>query len=90
MIFNTVADAAVRVVLDVVCGTQEAKHGLGWAAGERNVILYSDNGRIVGRDHEWVRDTLSVTVAMFQRMVLKMNIEKLKTIVCMPGYIWGK
>ena len=33
MIFNIVVDAAVREVLYVVCGPQEAEHGLGWAAG---------------------------------------------------------
>ena len=39
MIFNIVVDAVVRAVLDVVCGPQEALHGLGWAAGERNVVF---------------------------------------------------
>ena len=33
IIFNIVVDAVVRAVLDVVCGTQEDQHGLGWAAG---------------------------------------------------------
>ena len=51
MIFNTVVDAVVRAVLDVVCEPQEAEHGLVWATGERNVIFYTDDGRIAGRDH---------------------------------------
>ena len=38
-IFNIMVDAVVQAVLDVVCGPQEAHHGLGWAAGERNVLL---------------------------------------------------
>ena len=51
MIFNIVVDAVVRAVLDMVCGPQEAQHGLGWAAGERNLIFYADSGRIAGKDH---------------------------------------
>ena len=58
----------VRAVLDEVCGTQEAQHGSGWAAGERNVIFYADDGRIAGRDHKWVHYVLTVTVAMFCSM----------------------
>ena len=52
IIFNIVVDAVVRVVIDVVCGPQEAQHGLGLVAGERNLIFYSEDGRIAGRCHE--------------------------------------
>ena len=65
MIFNIVVDAVSRAVLEVVCGPQEARHGMGWAAGERNLILYADVGRIVGRDHIWLKEALTVTVAIF-------------------------
>ena len=71
MIFNIVVDAVVQVVLDVVYGPQEAQHDLSWAAGEWNLILYVDYGRIAGRYHMWVRDALLVTVEMFFRMGLK-------------------
>ena len=52
MIFNTVVDVVARAALDVVCGTQEEQHRLGWASGEKNLVFYADNGRIAGRDHE--------------------------------------
>ena len=32
MIFNIVVDAVLRAVLEVVCGPQEARHRMGWAA----------------------------------------------------------
>ena len=83
-------DAVVRTVLDVVYGHQESQHGLGWAAGERNTIVYADDGRIAGQDHEWVQDALSVTVAMFCKMGLKKTLEKTRDMVCMPCFIWGK
>ena len=48
MIFDIVMDVVVRAVIDVICGPQEAQHGLGWVAGERDLIFYADNNRIAG------------------------------------------
>ena len=63
---------------------------MGWAAGERNLVFYADDGRILGQDHEWVQDALSITVAMFCRMGLETNLENTKAMVCTPGFVWGK
>ena len=49
MIFNIVVDVVVTAVLEVVCGPQEARHGMGWAEEERNLALYTDDGRILER-----------------------------------------
>ena len=65
MIFNIVLDAVVREVLEEVCSPQDSQHGMVWAAGERNLVFYAYDGRIAGRDHEWVQDALTVTVAIF-------------------------
>ena len=35
MILNIVFNVVFRVVLEEVCGPQEAHHGMGWAAGGR-------------------------------------------------------
>ena len=70
MIFNILVDVVVQAVLEVVCSPQEAKYGMGWAAGEMNLVLYVDDGRIKGRYHEWVQDVLIVTVDMLRRMGL--------------------
>ena len=61
-----------------------------WAAGERNLVLYADDRRVVGRDHIWAQDALMVAVVMFRRVGLETNLEKTKALVCTPGYIWGK
>ena len=90
MIFNIVVDAVVREVLEEVCSPQEVQNGMGWAAGERNLVFYVDDGRIVGQYHEWVQDALTMTVAMFLRMGLETNLEKTKAMVCTPGLIWVK
>ena len=65
MIFNIVVEVVVRAMLEVVCGPQEARHGMGWEAGERSLIFYAGDRRIGGRDHIWVQDALTVSVAMF-------------------------
>ena len=52
----------------MVCGPQEAQLGLGWVAGEQNLVFYANDGSIAGQYHEWVQDALSVTVAMFLSM----------------------
>ena len=46
IIFNILVDATVREILLEVCGPQEAEHGLVWAARERDLFFYADDGRI--------------------------------------------
>ena len=65
MIFNIVVGAVVQAVLEEICSLQEAQHRMGWAAVERNLVFYADNGKIAGWDHEWVQYTLMGAVAMF-------------------------
>ena len=80
-------NALVRSVLDVVYGPQEAHHGLILEDGEINLVFYTNYGRILGRDHEWVQDVLTVTVAMFRRMRLETNLEKTKSMVFMSSFV---
>ena len=61
IIFNIVVDAVVRATLELFCVPKEAWHGMGWAAGEHNLIFYTDDGRIDGRDHIWVKEALKVS-----------------------------
>ena len=89
MIFNIMVDAVVWAMLDVVYSQQESQHDMGCAAGERILVFYADDGRIVGRYHEWIQDALTVTVVMFSRMGLDANLKKTKVMVCTPGFIWG-
>ena len=48
-----------------LCGTgttSEARNGMGWAAGDRNLVFYMNDRRIAGGDHIWFHDSLVVTV----------------------------
>ena len=88
MIFNISVDAVVRAVIDVVCVPQEAQHRFVWVAGKRNLVFYTEDGSIA--DYKWVQDALIMTVAMFLRMGLDANLDKTKSIVFTPGFIYGK
>ena len=90
MIFNIVVDVLVQAFLEEVCRPQEAQHGMGWEVGASNIVFWVEDGRIAGRDHEWVQNALTVTVEMFRRMELETNMEKTKVMVCTPGFIWGE
>ena len=81
-------DAVVRAVLEEVCSLQAAQHGMGWEAWAMNLVFYVDDGRIEGRDHEWVQDALTVMVAMFWRMGLGAKLYRTKVMMCTPGFIW--
>ena len=78
MIFNIVVNEVVQAVLEELCIPQEAQHGMGWAAGERNIVFYVDDRRIASQDREWVQDALMVTVAMFRQMGMDKNLKKLR------------
>ena len=65
MIFNIMVDAVTRATLEVVYGPQEARHGMGWSTGECNLLFYVYDGGVGGRDHIWVQDDLTVSVAIF-------------------------
>ena len=90
MILNIMVDLVVRAVLDVVYRPQEDHHVLEWVAGKQNIIFYANDGRIAGRDHVWFQDAMLVMVAIFRRIGLETNLENTKTMVCTPGFIWGK
>ena len=60
-----------------------------WAARDKKLVFYANDGRIVGQYHKWVQYVLTVTVAMFFRMGLKTNLENIKSMVCKPSFIWG-
>ena len=63
-VLNVMVDAAVGEFLLEFCGPQEAQHGVVWATGEPNIVLYADCDRIVGRNPIWVQTMLTEVVRM--------------------------
>ena len=50
-------------------------------------LFYADNGLIVSRNPEWLQMALDRLVSFFERIGLKTNTRKTKTMACVPGYI---
>ena len=84
-IFNIVVDAVVRAVLLEVCGPQELHHRFGWARGEHNIVLYTNDSQIAGRNTIWVQMILTAMGRVLKRVVTQKNLGKTKAMVC----TWG-
>ena len=55
---------------------------------ERTRVFYAYDRRVLGQDHDWVKYALAVTVYMLYMMVLESNLNKTKSMVCTPIFIW--
>ena len=62
---------------------------MGWAMGEHYIVVYSNDGLIMGRNPMWVQGTLTTTIWMFYRSILYTNLGKTKSMTCTPGFVWG-
>ena len=89
-LFNIIADAVVRAILQEICGPQEAQHGFGWSAGEHNIYVYADDGQIAGRDPIRVQTALMKMGGMFERVGLHTNLNNINAMICTMGFIWGQ
>ena len=63
---------------------------MGWAMGEHDIVVYSYNGLIMGRNQIWVQGTLTTPIWMFYCLRLYTNLEKTKSMTCTPGSTWGQ
>ena len=79
-----------RAALQEVFGPQEAQHGFVWEAGEHNICFYADDGHISGQYSIWVQTTRTAMIRIFKRIGLQTNLGRTKSIICTPGFIWGK
>ena len=61
-IFNIMVNALVRSTLLEVCVPQEAYHGMGWEAGDQDIVFYADGGRITVIKPIWVQGILTTLV----------------------------
>ena len=61
---------------------------LGWSAGEHNICLYADDGRIAGQDPFWVQTAQIKMVRVFKNVGLQTNLGKIKAMTFTLGFIW--
>jgi Reverse transcriptase (RNA-dependent DNA polymerase) len=86
-IFNIATDAVVRYCLSLVLDDGSEYGGLGRTVREQLVLFCADDGLIASRNHEWLQMALARLCELFERVGLRTNVQKTKTMTCTPGYI---
>jgi hypothetical protein len=86
-IFNVVVDAVVREWLRQSLGEEAARHGLGDLVKTKMVAFYADDGVLSARCPEWLQESFSILVGLFERVGLCTNAQKTKVMTCVPGKI---
>jgi hypothetical protein len=89
-IFNIVVDAIVRHWLTLVLDDGSEVNGFGRMVREQLVLFYADDGLLAARNHLWLQMALSRLCELFERVGLRTNVQKTKTMTCTPGYISGQ
>ena len=64
-----------------------AQEGLRWRVSGRQVLFYADDGYLGSTDREWLQAALDALIPLFERVGLKTNVAKTKSMVCFPGTI---
>jgi hypothetical protein len=86
-IFNVVVDAVVREWLRQSLGEEAARHGLGDLVKTIMVAFYADDGVLSARCPEWLQESFTTLVGLFERVGLRTNSQKTKVMTCVPGRI---
>ena len=86
-IFNTMVDAIVREWLRRIVGSGAMTVGVGEEIRQFLAAFYADNGLVQSRDPVRLQASLDTLVALFERVGLRTNVSKTKTMVCIPGHI---
>ena len=86
-IFNVVVDAVVREWLRQSLGEEAARHGLGDLVATIMVAFYADDGVLSARCPEWLQESFTTLVGLFECVGLRTNAQKTKVMTCIPGRI---
>ncbi|KAL3769483.1 hypothetical protein ACHAWU_008892 [Discostella pseudostelligera] len=87
-IFNVVVDAVVREWLRQTLGVEVARQGLGDLARTILVAFYADDGVLLARCPEWLQNSFTILVGLFERVGLRTtSAQKTNAMTCIPGRI---
>jgi hypothetical protein len=89
-IFNIVVDAIVRHWLIFVLDDGSGVNGFGRTVREELMLFYANDGLLAAHNHLWLQMALSRLCELFERVGLRTNVQKTKTMTCTPGYISGQ
>ena len=86
-IFDTMVDAIVREWLRRTIGDGAMAAGIGEEIRSFLAAFYADDGLIQSRDPARLQTSLDTLVSLFERVSLRTNTSKTKTMVWVPGRI---
>ncbi len=86
-ICNVVVDAVVREWLCQSLGKEAARHGLGDLVKTIMVAFYADDGVLSARCPEWLQESFTIPVGLFECVGLCTNAQKKKVMTCILGRI---
>ncbi len=86
-IFNVVVNAVVQEWLRQSLGKEAARHGLGDLAKAKMVAFYADDGVLLARCLEWLQESFSILVGLFECICLCTNAQKTKVMTGILGKI---
>ena len=83
-------DAVVRERLRRALGEEAAKDGVAQMAARFIALFFVDDGFIASCDPVLLQKCLDILVAVFERVGLYTNVQKTKSMTCLPGKIRGR
>jgi hypothetical protein len=86
LMFNVCVDAVIREWLCWMLG-KEAAQGRFEEASREIVAFFVDDGLVRSRNPVWLQSALQVLVILFESIGLRMNSDKTKVMMCVPGKI---
>ena len=84
IIFNVVVDAVVRHWVNGLVDEAEAKGKTGREGRHQLEVFYADNGMVVSLDPAWLQGAFKALLAIFDRVGLLTNVQKIVSMVCHP------
>jgi hypothetical protein len=89
-IFNMVVDATARYWLNIILDNGSEVDGFRQTVQEQLALFYANDGLLAARNHLWLQMVLLRLCELFERLGLRTNVQKTKTMTCTPGYISGQ
>ena len=86
-IFNIMVDAIVREWFRLMMGDEAAMEGYGEEFRRMLAIFYADDAFVASRLAPFLQEALDTLVDLFERVGLRTNVRKTKTMVCVPGKV---
>jgi hypothetical protein len=77
-----VIDAVVREWLCQLLGKEAERHGLGDLVKTKRVAFYADDGVLSARCPEWLQESFTILVGLFERVGLCTTAQKKKVMTC--------